>query len=211
MKKIQEACTVGSNQACVRTSYMQVTGFVGSAGGGVVRGIAGAKVATAFVGGIALAFGVTFGAPALAINRSRWRRCRGLLQRVRRRRLRRICRRYYLSKSEKMSDVSILERIFFLGWLVLFVAGGFNGIYICFHGIRRLDPYFSQLANTEWEPHSPFDSFCRMHRYTFGVKRPNISNAIAAWLYFTCISLIVYWISMLIGFLGHQFGINILE
>jgi len=67
MKKIQEACTVGSNQACVRTSYMQVTGFVGSAGGGVVRGIAGAKVATAFVGGIALAFGVTFGAPALAI------------------------------------------------------------------------------------------------------------------------------------------------
>lgn len=114
-----------------------------------------------------------------------------------------------------MSDVSILERIFFLGWLVLFVAGGFNGIYICFHGIRRLDPYFSQLANIEWESHNPFDSFCRMHRYsfqyTFGVKRPDISNAIAAWLYFTCISLIVYWISMFIGFLGHQFGINILQ
>lgn len=46
---------------------MQVTGFVGSAGGGAVGGIAGAKVATAFVGGIALAFGVTFGAPALAV------------------------------------------------------------------------------------------------------------------------------------------------
>lgn len=67
MNKIQEACTVGSNQACARTSYMQVTGFVGSADGGVLGGIAGAKVATAFVGGIALAFGVTFGAPALAI------------------------------------------------------------------------------------------------------------------------------------------------
>jgi len=67
MNKIQEACTVGSNQGCARTSYMQVTGFVDSAGGGVVGGIAGAKVATAFVGGIALAFGVTFGAPALAI------------------------------------------------------------------------------------------------------------------------------------------------
>ena len=67
MNKIQEACTVGSNQACARTSYMQVTGFVGSAGGGAVGGIAGAKVATAFVGGIALAFGVTFGAPALAV------------------------------------------------------------------------------------------------------------------------------------------------
>lgn len=46
---------------------MQVTGFVGSAGDGAVGGIAGAKVATAFVGGIALAFGVTFGAAALAV------------------------------------------------------------------------------------------------------------------------------------------------
>ncbi len=46
---------------------MQVAGFVGSAGDGAVGGIAGAKVATAFVGGIALAFGVTFGAPALAV------------------------------------------------------------------------------------------------------------------------------------------------
>jgi len=114
-----------------------------------------------------------------------------------------------------MSDVSILERIFFLGWLVLFVAGGFNGIYICFHGIHRLDPYFSQLASIEWESHNPFDSIYRMHRYsfqyTFGLKRPDISNGIAAWLYFTCISLIIYWVSMFIGFLSHQFGINILK
>jgi len=121
----------------------------------------------------------------------------------------------FTKRVKKMSDVSILERIFFLGWLVLFVAGGFNGIYICFHGIRRLDPYFSPLANIERESYNPFDSFCRMHQYSFqyifGVKRPDISNSIAAWLYFTCVSLIVYWISMFIGFLAHQFSINILE
>ena len=121
----------------------------------------------------------------------------------------------FTKRVKKMSDVSILERIFFLGWLVLFVAGGFNGIYICFHGIRRLDPYFSPLANIERESYNPFDSFCWMHQYSFqysfGVKRPDISNSIAAWLYFTCVSLIVYWISMFIGFLAHQFSINILE
>jgi hypothetical protein len=38
-----------------------------NAGGGAVGDIAGAKVATAFVGGIALAFDVTLGASALAV------------------------------------------------------------------------------------------------------------------------------------------------
>lgn len=113
-----------------------------------------------------------------------------------------------------MSDASLLERIIVFSWVFLALSGGFNGIYICFHGIRRLDPYFSHLPNVEWESHSPFDSFCRMHRYSFqyafGVKRPNISRTLAVWLYFTCISLTIYWISMFIGFLGHQFGINFL-
>ena len=67
LNRIQEACTVGANQACTRTGYMQLTGFLGSAGGGAVGGVAGAKIATAFAGGIALAFGVTVGAPALAV------------------------------------------------------------------------------------------------------------------------------------------------
>jgi len=54
-----------------------------------------------------------------------------------------------------------------------------------------------------------------MHRYsfqyTFGLKRPDISRPLAVWIYFTCTTLIIYWISMFIGFLGHQFGIKILE
>lgn len=114
-----------------------------------------------------------------------------------------------------MNDATLLERILVFSWVFLALSGGFNGIYICFHGIRRLDPYFSTKPNVEWEPHSPFDSFCRMHRYSFqytlGLKRPAIGNGLAVWLYFTCISLMVYWISMFIGFLGHQFGISILN
>lgn len=109
----------------------------------------------------------------------------------------------------------MLERIFYLGWLLLFVAGGINGIYICFHGIRRLDPYFSRLPNVEWESYSPFDSFCRMHRYSFqytaGLRRPIVSRGTAIWLYFTCISLTIYWASMFIGFLGHHFDIRVLN
>ncbi|TLX54798.1 LysM domain-containing protein [Stutzerimonas nosocomialis] len=67
LNKIQEACTVGNDQACTRTGYMQVTGFIGSASGGAVGGFAGAQIATAVAGGVALAFGVTVGAPALAV------------------------------------------------------------------------------------------------------------------------------------------------
>ncbi len=114
-----------------------------------------------------------------------------------------------------MNAALVLERILYLGWLLLFVAGGINGIYICFHGIRRLDPYFSRLPNVKWESYSPFDTFCRMHRYSFlyafGLTRPKVSRPITAWLYFTCITLTVYWISMFIGFLRHQFDINIIS
>ncbi len=67
LNKIQEACTVGNDQACTRTGYMQVTGFIGSASGGAVGGFAGGQIATAVAGGVAIAFGVTVGAPALAV------------------------------------------------------------------------------------------------------------------------------------------------
>lgn len=67
LNKIKDACTVGNDQACTRTSYMQATGLIGSASVGAVGGLAGAKVATFVVGGAALAFGVTVGAPALAV------------------------------------------------------------------------------------------------------------------------------------------------
>jgi len=36
-------------------------------------------------------------------------------------------------------------------------------------------------------------------QYCFGLKRPAIGNGIAVWLYFTCIGLTIYWISMFIG------------
>ncbi|WP_028239107.1 LysM peptidoglycan-binding domain-containing protein [Stutzerimonas azotifigens] len=67
LDRVHEACTVGNNQVCTKTSFKQVTGFMGSAGGGAVGGIAGAKIATAAAGGIAIAFGVTVGAPVLAV------------------------------------------------------------------------------------------------------------------------------------------------
>lgn len=111
-----------------------------------------------------------------------------------------------------MSGVSILERIFFLGWLVLFVAGGFNGIYICFHGIRRLDPYFSQLESIEWESHNPFESFYRLHKYSFlysfGLSRPKVNKAISLWLYFSCFSLSCIWVSLGLAAAGKYFDIG---
>nr|WP_286775556.1 hypothetical protein [[Pseudomonas] sp. BICA1-14] len=67
LNRIHDACSVGSSQTCSQTSYQQVGGFAWSAGGGAVGGIAGAKLATAVLGGVAIAFGVTVGAPALAV------------------------------------------------------------------------------------------------------------------------------------------------
>lgn len=97
-------------------------------------------------------------------------------------------------------------------WVSLFVAGGFNGIYLRFHGIRRFDRYFSTLPDFEQESYSPFDRFCRMHRYSFlytlGLSRSTISSSLAVWLYFTCFSLTVFWISMVIGQLKIHFGFN---
>lgn len=111
-----------------------------------------------------------------------------------------------------MSDASLLERIVVFAWVFLFVSGGFNGIYICFHGIRRLDPYFSRLPDFRQESVSPFDRFCRMHRYSFlytlGLNKPRVSLPLSIWLYFTCISLTVFWISMIIGQLKIHFGFN---
>lgn len=58
-----------------------------------------------------------------------------------------------------MSEATIFERIIVFSWILLAVTGGFNGIHICFHGIRRLDPYFFTKLNVERESYSPFDSF----------------------------------------------------
>lgn len=78
-----------------------------------------------------------------------------------------------------MSEASLLERVVVFSWVFLAVTGGFNGLYICFYGIRRFDRYFSRLKDFRQESYSPFDRFCRMHRYVFEyvcrISRPVIS------------------------------------
>ena len=65
--KIYDACTTGSNQVCEQVSYKQGGGFVVSVAGGAGGAYAGAKAATLVVGGLALVFGVTVGAPVFAV------------------------------------------------------------------------------------------------------------------------------------------------
>ncbi len=88
-------------------------------------------------------------------------------------------------------------------------------MYICFHGIGRFDRYFSKLNDFKQESYSPFDRFCRMHRYSFqyvfGSNRPEISLSLKIWLVYTCISLILFWLSMIVGQLNLHFGFNPLE
>lgn len=51
-----------------------------------------------------------------------------------------------------------------------------------------------------------------MHRYSFlytlDLNKPRVSLPLSLWLYFTCISLTVFWISMAIGQLKIHFGFN---
>ena len=89
-----------------------------------------------------------------------------------------------------MSDASHLEILLVLVWVLLFVAGGFNGIYLCVHGISRLDPYFSRLPDFRQESVSPFDRYSFL--YTLGLNKPRVSLPLSIWLYFTCISLTVF-------------------
>ncbi|MBA1305874.1 hypothetical protein N7388_21770 [Stutzerimonas stutzeri] len=114
-----------------------------------------------------------------------------------------------------MSEASLLEQIIVLSWAFLAVTGGFNGMYICFHGIGRFDRHFSSLNDFKKESYSPFDRFCRMHRYSFqyvfGINRPAISLPLKVWLIYTCISLIFLWLSMAIGQLNLHFGFNPLK
>jgi hypothetical protein len=65
--KIQDACTAGSSQVCEQVAYKQVSGLAGSVAGGAGGAYAGAKAATLVMGGLALVFGVTVGAPVLAV------------------------------------------------------------------------------------------------------------------------------------------------
>ena len=66
-QRIADACKAGIEAECTMVKFQQVSGFLGSAGTGAVGGLTGAKIATAAVGAIALVFGVTLGAPVVAI------------------------------------------------------------------------------------------------------------------------------------------------
>ncbi len=65
--KVVDACTLGNENECKSASFKQVGGVLGSAGGGAVTGAVAAKGAVLVVGSLALIFGVTIGAPVIAV------------------------------------------------------------------------------------------------------------------------------------------------
>jgi len=65
--RISDACQSGDKNTCELVRYQQVGGFALTAGGGAVGGYMGAKMATLAVGTVALVFGVTLGAPVIAV------------------------------------------------------------------------------------------------------------------------------------------------
>lgn len=81
--------------------------------------------------------------------------------------------------------------------LAIYVSAFANEFYICLHGIRYMDSYFSNLKDYRLESVSPFDRLARMHRYSFGYTfrsaRTEISKPMRFWLFFTSISLTLHW------------------
>ena len=67
LSKINDACSLEDSGSCRRVGFKQIGGFVGSASGGGLGGFLTAQAATAMVGGIALALGVTVGTPVLLV------------------------------------------------------------------------------------------------------------------------------------------------
>ncbi|MCW8155622.1 LysM domain-containing protein [Stutzerimonas stutzeri] len=67
LSKINDACSLEDNGSCQQVSFKQIGGFVGSASVGGLGGFLTGQAATAIVGGIALALGVTVGAPVLLV------------------------------------------------------------------------------------------------------------------------------------------------
>jgi hypothetical protein len=67
LNRIHDACSLEDSGSCRHVSFKQIGGFVGSASVGGLGGFLTAQAAKAIVGGIALAFGVTVGAPVLLI------------------------------------------------------------------------------------------------------------------------------------------------
>jgi hypothetical protein len=111
-----------------------------------------------------------------------------------------------------MPAVISFKAITLYSLFAILVFGTINNIYVSFFSIRRLDRYFSKKNNPDWESNSPFDSFYRLHKYSFlysfGINRPNVSKVISLWLYFSCFSLACLWGSLGLAAAGKYFNIG---
>lgn len=109
-----------------------------------------------------------------------------------------------------MNNPPLLQVILAYFWVFILASGTINHLYASFSGITILDRFFSKMINPEWESRSPFDGFYRLHKYsfsyTFGLNRPKVSTPISIWLYFTCFSLSVIWISLAIGLISKYYN-----
>lgn len=94
----------------------------------------------------------------------------------------------------------------------LLVFGTVNHIYVSFFLIHTFDRYFSEKDDPNREFKSPFDSFYRLHKYSFlytlGINRPKVSKLISLWLYFSSFSLACIWVSLGLAAAGKYFKIG---
>ena len=62
----------------------------------------------------------------------------------------------------------------------LLAFGTVNHIYVSFFSTHTFDRYFSEKDDPNQEFKSPFDSFYRLHKYSFlytlGINRPKVSK-----------------------------------
>jgi hypothetical protein len=65
--RIVDACQTEDAESCRRMTFRQVGGFTASLGGGAPGGYIGAKALTATAAAVAIVFGVTLGAPVIAV------------------------------------------------------------------------------------------------------------------------------------------------
>lgn len=65
--RIVDACQTEDAESCRRVTFRQVGGFTASVGGGAAGGYIGAKALTATAAAVAIVFGVTLGAPVIAV------------------------------------------------------------------------------------------------------------------------------------------------
>jgi hypothetical protein len=109
-----------------------------------------------------------------------------------------------------MNSPHLLQIFLAYSWATVIALGGINYIYVSFGGIKKMDRHFSSMINYEWESVNPAECTFRLHKYsflyTFGLHRPPVGIYMSAWLYFSCLSLTVLWISMFIGTLS-RYGI----